>query len=62
MLHQDSHLVPGNAVEIVGKVNQDLTVKVLKATDMGSNLGAFFGRRGIWPGGGGGGENVTDRR
>jgi replication factor A3 len=47
MLHQDSHLVPGNAVEIVGKVNQDLTVKVLKATDMGSNLGAFFGRRGI---------------
>ncbi|KAH8599817.1 replication factor A protein 3 [Bisporella sp. PMI_857] len=37
-LSQDSHLTPGNAVEIVGKVNQDLTVKVLKATDMGTNI------------------------
>ena len=37
---QESHLKPGNAIEIVGKVNQDLTVKVLKATDMGPNLGA----------------------
>jgi replication factor A3 len=25
----------GNAVEIVGKVNRDLSVKVLRATDMG---------------------------
>jgi hypothetical protein len=30
-------LTVGNAVEIVGKVNQDLSVKVLKATDMGRN-------------------------
>jgi hypothetical protein len=28
-------------VEIVGKVNQDLSVKVLKATDMGRD-GEFF--------------------
>jgi replication factor A3 len=34
-LNRDSHLTVGNAVEIVGKVNQDLSVKVLKATDMG---------------------------
>ena len=26
-------------MEIVGKVNQDLSVKVLKATDMGTSLG-----------------------
>jgi len=37
-LNRDSHLTVGNAIEIVGKVNQDLSVKVLQATDMGSNL------------------------
>jgi len=37
-LNRDSHLTVGNAIEIVGKVNQDLSVKVLKATDMGTNL------------------------
>jgi replication factor A3 len=34
-LNRDSHLTVGNAVEIVGKVNRDLSVKVLRATDMG---------------------------
>lgn len=34
-LNRDSHLTVGNAVEIVGKVNRDLSVRVLKATDMG---------------------------
>lgn len=34
-LGHDAHLTVGNAVEIVGKVNQDLSVKVLKATDLG---------------------------
>jgi replication factor A3 len=38
-LSRDSHLTVGNAVEIIGKVNQDLSVKVLQSTDMGSNLG-----------------------
>ena len=40
-LNRDSHLTVGHAVEIVGKVNQDLSVKVLKATDMGLGLGEF---------------------
>lgn len=35
-LNRDSHLSMGNAVEIVGKVNEgDLSVKVLNATDWG---------------------------
>lgn len=38
---QDSHLTVGNAVEIVCKVNSDLSVKVLKSTDMGTTLGTF---------------------
>ncbi|KAI9840752.1 MAG: hypothetical protein M1837_001326 [Sclerophora amabilis] len=38
ILNRDSHLVPNNAVEIVGKVNPDLTIKVLVATDFGSNI------------------------
>jgi hypothetical protein len=33
-------------VEIVGKVNQDLSVKVLKATDMGREGESYF--RLIW--------------
>jgi len=36
---QDSNLKIGNAVEIVGKVNPDFTVKVLTSTDFGENLG-----------------------
>jgi len=38
LLNRESHLRPGTAVEIVGKVNQDLTVKVLQSTNMGSDL------------------------
>lgn len=37
-LNRDSHLTVGNAIEIVGKVNQDLSIKVLQATDMGTDL------------------------
>ncbi|PUU81449.1 replication factor A protein 3 [Tuber borchii] len=37
-LDRDSNLKIGNAVEIVGKVNPDLTVKVLTSTDFGENL------------------------
>ncbi|KAI9755077.1 MAG: DEAD-box ATP-dependent RNA helicase [Chaenotheca gracillima] len=37
-LNRESHLTLNNAVEIVGKVNPDLSVKVLVATDFGSNL------------------------
>ncbi|KAI9747623.1 MAG: hypothetical protein M1835_002017 [Candelina submexicana] len=38
ILNRDSHLILNNAVEIIGKVNSDLTVKVLSATDFGNNL------------------------
>ncbi len=38
---QDSHLTLNNAVEVIGKVNPDLTVKVLSATDFGNNLGRY---------------------
>lgn len=37
-LNRDAHLTVGNAVEILGKVNQDLSVRVLMATDMGTDL------------------------
>jgi len=46
-LNRDAHLTVGNAVEIVGKVNQDLSVKVLKATDMGKD-GKFLSAFGFW--------------
>jgi hypothetical protein len=32
-------LIVGHAFEIVGKVNEDLTVKVLVATDFGNDIG-----------------------
>jgi replication factor A3 len=38
---QDSHLTVGNAIEIVGKVNPDLSVRVLQSTDLGSDFGTF---------------------
>jgi len=38
ILNRDAHLTVGNAVEIVGKVGGDLSVRVLKATDLGSNF------------------------
>lgn len=36
---QDSHLTINNAVEIVGKVQPDLSIKVFQATDFGENIG-----------------------
>ncbi|KAM3084523.1 hypothetical protein ACMFMF_001878 [Clarireedia jacksonii] len=41
LLGRDAHLQVGNAVEIVGKVNQDLSIKVLRATDFGNNFGMY---------------------
>lgn len=40
-LNRDAHLTVGNMVEIVGKVNSDLSVRVLRATDWGRD-GEFF--------------------
>jgi replication factor A3 len=52
-LNRDAHLTVGNMVEIVGKVNSDLSVRVLRATDWGRDgeffcyfLGEVEGRRG----------------
>ncbi len=36
-LNHEAHLKVGNCCEIIGKVNQDLSVKVLKATDLGKD-------------------------
>jgi len=36
---QDAHLTNGNAVQLIGKVNPDLSVKVLTSLDLGSNIG-----------------------
>ncbi|KAI4243334.1 MAG: hypothetical protein L6R40_003506 [Gallowayella cf. fulva] len=35
---QDAHLTLNNAVEIIGKVQPDLSVKVFQAMDFGSNI------------------------
>ncbi|KAL0253107.1 hypothetical protein SLS55_010558 [Diplodia seriata] len=37
-LNRDSHLTLNNAVEVIGKVNSDLSVRVLTSTDFGSNI------------------------
>ncbi|RYP04906.1 hypothetical protein DL765_010008 [Monosporascus sp. GIB2] len=38
MLNRDVHLTPGNAVQVIGKVNPDLSVKVLSGLDLGDNV------------------------
>ncbi|KAI9678625.1 MAG: hypothetical protein M1817_005682 [Caeruleum heppii] len=38
ILNRECHLVLNNAFEIVGKVNPDLSVKVMIATDFGTNI------------------------
>ncbi len=37
-MKQDSHLTLNNAVEIVGKVQPDLSIKVFQATDFGDGI------------------------
>ncbi|KAI1390994.1 uncharacterized protein F4822DRAFT_426847 [Hypoxylon trugodes] len=36
-LNRDCHLMVGNGAQIIGKVNPDLTIKVLNAMDLGNN-------------------------
>ncbi|KJZ70244.1 hypothetical protein HIM_10358 [Hirsutella minnesotensis 3608] len=38
MLNRDAHLVNGNAVQIIGKVNPDLSIKVLSSRDLGPGV------------------------
>ncbi|XXH00185.1 54S ribosomal protein yml6, mitochondrial [Hypoxylon texense] len=40
-LNRDCHLMVGNGAQIIGKVNPDLTVKVLNAIDLGNNVGTY---------------------
>ncbi|KAI1776327.1 replication factor A protein 3 [Hypoxylon cercidicola] len=37
-LNRDCHLMVGNGAQIIGKVNSDLTIKVLNASDLGTNV------------------------
>ena len=39
---KDAHLQMGNAAEIVGKVQNDLSVRAYQATDFGSNIGKLL--------------------
>ncbi|KAL8703197.1 MAG: hypothetical protein Q9201_003616 [Fulgogasparrea decipioides] len=41
-LSRDSHLTLNNAVEIIGKVHPDLSVKVFQAMDFGPNIDEEF--------------------
>jgi replication factor A3 len=46
-LNRDAHLTVGNMVEVVGKVNGDLSIRVLNATDLGRD-GEFFSSSTVW--------------
>ncbi|KAL1872305.1 hypothetical protein VTK73DRAFT_1615 [Phialemonium thermophilum] len=37
-LNRDAHVSVGNAVQIIGKVNPDLSIKVLSSVDLGTNV------------------------
>jgi hypothetical protein len=36
---QEAHLTAGNGVQIIGKVNPDLSIKVLTSLDLGTGVG-----------------------
>jgi replication factor A3 len=36
---QDSHLAVNHAIEVIGRVQDDLSVKVLNSTDFGTDFG-----------------------
>ncbi|KIL95527.1 replication factor a protein 3 [Fusarium avenaceum] len=38
LLNRDAHLSNGNAVQVIGKVNPDLSIKVLTSRDLGANV------------------------
>ncbi|KAI1861243.1 uncharacterized protein JN550_011065 [Neoarthrinium moseri] len=37
-LNREAHLTPGNGVQIIGKVNNDLSIKVMSSVDLGNNV------------------------
>lgn len=38
---QEAHLSNGNAVQIIGKVNPDLSIRALNSLDLGAGVGTF---------------------
>lgn len=42
---QDAHLLAGNGAQIIGKVNPDLSIKVLSSLDLGTGVGESSGLR-----------------
>ncbi|EFZ04258.1 Replication factor A protein 3 [Metarhizium brunneum] len=38
VLNRDAHLTNGNAVQLIGKVNPDLSIKVLSSLDAGTDI------------------------
>ncbi|RKL25815.1 hypothetical protein BFJ68_g442 [Fusarium oxysporum] len=38
LLNRDAHLTNGNAVQVIGKVNPDLSIKVLTSRDLGTGV------------------------
>ncbi|KHN93717.1 DNA replication factor A subunit Ssb3 [Metarhizium album ARSEF 1941] len=38
VLNRDAHLTNGNAVQLIGKVNPDLSIKVLSSLDLGTDV------------------------
>lgn len=41
LTYQDAHLTLDHAVEVIGKVDKDLTVRVLVSTDFGTSIGTL---------------------
>jgi len=41
-LNRESHLMAGNAAQLIGRVNPDLSIKVLSSIDLGTNVGTFL--------------------
>ncbi|KAG5665398.1 hypothetical protein KAF25_009523 [Fusarium avenaceum] len=41
LLNRDAHLSNGNAVQVIGKVNPDLSIKVLTSRDLGAGVGKY---------------------
>ncbi|KZZ92871.1 Replication factor A protein 3 [Moelleriella libera RCEF 2490] len=48
-LNRDAHLTNGHAVQVIGKVNPDLSIKVLSSRDLGPNVGTCSPCRGLTP-------------
>ncbi|KAJ0354025.1 hypothetical protein KNSL1_001597 [Colletotrichum chrysophilum] len=48
ILNRDVHLTNGNGAQIVGKVNPDLSIKVLSSRDLGLGVGTSASFPNLW--------------